>query len=139
MFPGSPPRRRRLRHADDPAQVRFRAEFFFRGSFGRIWLASLLIFLPTALSGDSVWVCMQGMRLAAAAAGRGRGVAVPAPGVRRRVPRVGVPEPAHDAVGLRRGRSVSASFPLPHLVSSVPTTTSTSARSFACVGLELRE
>ena len=48
---------------------------------------------------------MQGIRRSAAAAGP----AVPEPGERRRVQRVGVAQPAHDAVGLRRGRRVSAS------------------------------
>jgi hypothetical protein len=53
------------------------------------------------------------MRLAAPEAaasgrGRGRGPAEPAPGAGRRVPLVGAPERADDAVDLRRGQRVSA-------------------------------
>ena len=54
------------------------------------------------------------MRIAApeaAAAGRGRGPAEPAPGGGRSVPLVGAPERADDAVDLRRGQRVSASYP----------------------------
>ena len=47
----------------------------------------------------------------ATAAGRGRGPAEPAPGGGRRVPLVGAPERADDAVDLRRGQRVSASYP----------------------------
>jgi hypothetical protein len=90
-----------------------------------------------------IFLYVQGMRLAATEAaaaghghGRGRGAAVPAPRVRRRVPRVGVPQPAHDAVGLRRGRRVSAPTPSPRLVPIQ--STSTSARSFARVNRESR-
>ena len=55
---------------------------------------------------------MQGMRLAAPeAAASGRGPAEPPPGGGRRVPLVGAPERADDAVDLRRGQRVSASYP----------------------------
>ena len=55
---------------------------------------------------------MQGMRLAAPeAAASGRGPAEPAPGGGRSVPLVGAPERADDAVDLRRGQRVSASYP----------------------------
>jgi hypothetical protein len=62
---------------------------------------------------------VQGMRLAAVqAAARGRGAAVPPPRLRRRVPRVRLPQPAHHAVGLRRGRSVSASISPSHRIAA---------------------